>query len=121
VIIIDSSKYNYEKIEELIFETNAEDIINDDNIIKIITNIDDLMDITNFFKDKDIEIEASELDYIPDNLIKITDFDKALKFIKMFEAFEYDEDVQMVSSNEDISDELINKVREFIKKNTFNT
>ena len=39
----------------------------------------------------------------------------------MFEAFENDEDVSLVSSNEEISDELGRKVEEFIEKNTFNT
>jgi hypothetical protein len=29
----------------------------------------------------------SKLDFIPDNEVEITDFDKALKFTKMMEAF----------------------------------
>jgi len=51
----------------------------------------------------------------------MTEFDKALKFTKMIEAFNDDEDVTLVSTNEIISEELQNKVNEFIEKNTFKT
>jgi transcriptional/translational regulatory protein YebC/TACO1 len=61
----------------------------------------------------------SKLDFVPENDIKIDDFDKALKFKKMLEAFNEDEDVSLVSSNESISEELENQVDEFIEKNTF--
>jgi len=63
----------------------------------------------------------SKSDFIPDNDVEITEFDKALKFKKMIDAFDEDEDVQTVSSNEIISDELSQEVDEFIEKNTFKT
>jgi transcriptional/translational regulatory protein YebC/TACO1 len=63
----------------------------------------------------------SKLDFISDNDIEITDFEKALKFTKMIEAFDEDEDVNIVSSNEIISEDLQKKVDEFIEKNTFRT
>ena len=119
VIIIDSSKYNYDQIEEFVFETTAEDITLEQDIIKIITSIDDFRIVEEFFKWKGIELEASELDYIPDNEIEITEFDKALKFKKMFEAFEEDEDVATISTNEIIPEELEKQVDEFIEKNSF--
>jgi transcriptional/translational regulatory protein YebC/TACO1 len=52
---------------------------------------------------------------------EITDFDIALKIIKMLEAFDEDEDVQDVFINADIDDELQAKVLDFIEKNTFKT
>jgi transcriptional/translational regulatory protein YebC/TACO1 len=63
----------------------------------------------------------AKLDFIPDNDVEITDFDKALKFTKMIEAFDEDEDVNIVSSNEIISEDLQKQVNEFIEKNTFRT
>jgi len=91
------------------------------NYIKIITAIDDFSEVEKFFEEKGIEILESKLDYIPDNEVEITDFDKALKCKKMIEAFEEDEDVESVSSNEKISDELEKEVEAFIEKNTFKT
>jgi len=119
VIFIDPAKHDYDSIEEIIFDTNAEDVIVEDSYIKIITSIDDYHDIEKTFEDKNIEIMESKLDFVPDNYVDITDFDKALKFKKMVEAFNEDEDVAQVSTNEVISDELDNEVDEFINKNTF--
>jgi len=64
---------------------------------------------------------TEKIDFIPDTETEITEFDKALKFTKMMEAFDEDEDVNTVSSNEIISPELQKEVDEFIEKNTFRT
>jgi len=121
VIFIDPSIYSYETIEELVFETDAQDIMQEAWYIKIITSPEDLHTVESFFVEKQIELVESKLDYIPDNEVEIDDFDKALKFTKMIEAFDEDEDVNIVSSNEDISDDLQKQVDEFIEKNTFRT
>ncbi len=121
IILINSSKYNYDNIEELTFETEAEDIITQNNIIKITTNVDSLQEITEYFVKNNIEIDSSEMEYIADNTINITDFDHALKIVKMIEAFEEDEDVESVHTTENINDILLKEVLEFIEKNTFRT
>ncbi len=119
VIFIDPTKYDYERIEELVFETNAEDIISEDSYIKITTSIEDYQDVEKFFWEKEIELLESKLDYVPDNEVEITDFDKALKIKKMIESFQEDEDVSLVSTNETIGEELDKEVDDFIEKNTF--
>lgn len=121
VIFIDPTKYNYDDIEEMIFETDAEDIIKDKNYIKILTSIEDFESVEKILEEKNIDLLESKLDFVPDSDIVIEDFDKALKFKKMIEAFNEDEDVSLVSSNEIISEELDKKVEEFIEKNTFKT
>ncbi len=121
VIFIDPNIHSYDSIEELVFDTDAQDIISEAWYTKIITAPEDLHSVETFFSDKNIEIFESKLDYIPDNEMEIDDFDKALKFTKMLEAFDADEDVNIVSSNEIISPELQKEVNEFIEKNTFRT
>lgn len=121
VLFIDPTKHDYDSVEELVFETKAKDIINEENYIKIITDVEDFMEIEKFLEEKGIEIMESKLDYIPENDMEITEFDKALKFKKMMEAFDEDEDVNIVSTNEIISPELEKEVDEFIEKNTFRT
>ena len=120
-IIINSDKYSYEKIEELVFETDAEDIKKNWNIITIITSAEKLDEITKFFEKNWINIDESNTKFIPENKIELTDFDKTLKFKKMIEAFEEDEDVESVSSNEIINIDLYEKVEDFIEKNKFKT
>ena len=121
VIFIDPAKYDYEHIEELVFETAAEDIQKEDNYIKIISSLEDYHDVEKFFEENNIELLESKIDFVPDNEVEITDFDKALKFKKMIEAFDEDEDVSLVSSNEILSSELEKEVDDFIEKNTFRT
>ncbi len=121
VIFIDTSKHSFDQIEELIYDTNAEDIISEESYIKIITAIEDFNDVEKFLEGKWIEIMEAKLDFVADNEVEVTEFDKALKFIKMIEAFNEDEDVNTVSSNELISEELTKEVEDFIEKNTFRT
>lgn len=121
VIFINPEKYNSDYIEELVFETDVQDFISEDWYIKIITEIEDFNTVIKFFEKKDIDILESKIDFIPDNETEITEFDKALKFTKMIEAFHEDEDVNTVSTNEIISDELHKEVDDFIEKNTFKT
>ena len=121
VIFIDPEKHNSEEIEELVYDTNAEDFIVQDWYIKIITSVEDYHDVEKCFEDKNIAILESKLDFVPDNDVEITEFGKALKFTKMIEAFNDDEDVAQVSTNEVIAPELQKEVDDFIEKNTFRT
>ena len=82
LIIINPLNHNYDDVEKITFDTEAQDIVLEDDMIKIITLIDDLDNISLFLKEKWIDLEYSEVDYIPDNKIEITDFDKALKLKK---------------------------------------
>lgn len=119
VIFIDPKQYEYDAIEEIVFETSAEDIIAEDSYIKIITSADDFRDVEKVFEEKQIEIMESKLDFVPDNYTDVTEFEKALKFVKMIEAFNEDEDVALVSSNEVITDEMMQEVHEYIEKHSF--
>lgn len=103
------------------FETAAQDILQEAGYIKIICEIEDLHAIETFFESKNISLFEAKIDYIPSNEIELSEFEKVLKFTKMLEAFDEDEDVNFVSSNEIISPELQSEVDAFIEKNTFRT
>ena len=77
IIFIDPSKHSYDSIEELIFETNAEDIISEETYIKVITSIDDHNEVEKYLEDKGIELLESKIDFVADNEIEIQDFKKA--------------------------------------------
>jgi len=121
IIFIDINKYSYDIVEEIIFDTDAEDISKTDSYIKIITNVNDLYKIEKTLESKWVDILESKLDFLADTEIEIIDFERALKFKKMMEAFDEDEDVNIVSTNEIISSELEKEVELFIEKNTFRT
>ena len=104
-----------------IFDTNAENLEFEEWYIKIVSSLDDHHSVEQFLEWKEIELLESKIDFIPSNEIEIDDFDKALKFKKMIEAFEEDEDVSFIASNELLNSELNDKVEDFIEKNTFRT
>jgi transcriptional/translational regulatory protein YebC/TACO1 len=119
VIFIDPVKHDYESIEEIAFETDIEDMIMEAGYIKITTGLEDFSTVEKYLEEKNIELFEAKTDYIPDTEVEVEDFDKALKFTKMLEAFNADEDVEFIATNEVISDELQTKVDDFIEKNTF--
>ncbi len=121
VIIIDSQIHDYDSIEELVMETEAEDISLEGREIKIIAALEDFVWVEKFLSEKNITMHSAELEYVPDNTVEITDFDKAIKYTTLIHAFEDDEDVQAVYANWDISEQLDSEVHEFIEKNTFRT
>jgi len=121
IFMIDTSKYNASELEEMIFETAAEDFFEEDGMMKILTDISDFWVVMKFFEEKNIPLEFAEIDAIPSTLLDITDFDQALKIIKLLDALEEDEDVQKVSANMNIAPELQQEVHEFIEKNSFKT
>lgn len=121
LVFIDLEKYSQESLEELVFETAVEDYLVEEWLFKIVTSLEDFAKVKNFFKEKNIELSFADLDYIPNNEIEVTDFDNALKLIKMLEAFKEDEDVEKVTMNMIIPESLEEEVHAFIEKNTFRT
>lgn len=119
VIFIDPAKHDFDSVEEIAFETDIEDMVMEAGYIKITTELEDFATVEKFLEEKNIELFEAKMDYIPDTEVEVDDFDKALQFTKMMEAFNTDEDVEFVATNEIISDELQTKVDDFIEKNTF--
>jgi transcriptional/translational regulatory protein YebC/TACO1 len=50
IIFIDPTKHNYNSIEEIIFETNAEDIISEETYIKVITSVEDYHEVEKYLE-----------------------------------------------------------------------
>ncbi|MCT4616705.1 MAG: YebC/PmpR family DNA-binding transcriptional regulator [Candidatus Gracilibacteria bacterium] len=119
VIIISLEKYSFDELEELIFETSAEDYSEEDGMFRVFTTVEDFKDTKAFFEGKNIELEFADFDYIADNQAEVTEMDKALKITKMMEMFEEDEDVENVYNNANISSNLQKEVDDFIEKNSF--
>lgn len=121
VITFNKAKTDESKIEELIFETNVDDMKTTEKEIRLICPIENLKQVSDFFKEKWFNYEKANIEYIPNNEVEVTEFDKALKIIKMVEALDEDEDIEDYSLNATMSDELKKEISDFIEKNTFKT
>lgn len=112
---------NIDSFEEKIFDTPAEDYEILDNNIIVWTTTNNLIETKKLLIDFGYEILESSFFYKAKNYTEITDFDTALKLYKMFEAFNEDEDVEVVYNNADISDSLWKEVETYVNEKTFRT
>ncbi len=93
----------------------------DENEVRVISQKQDLASVVKYLKEASMDISEYSLGYVPNTLSEVTDFDKALKIIKLVEDLEGDEDIEKVWHNYNISDELQNQVLDALEKARFRT
>ena len=57
-----------------------------------------------------VEADSSELAYLPNNVVQITDEDSAKKVLKLVESLEELEDVKAVHGNYDMDESLLEAI-----------
>lgn len=110
-----------DSVELAIIETSAQDYHIEWNNITIMTDSTQLIAVRDALVQQWYTPKKASLEYIPKNYIEVTDFDAILKIYKMFEAFDQDEDVELLWNNADISDGLWHQAQSKIEENTFRT
>ncbi|NUJ97983.1 YebC/PmpR family DNA-binding transcriptional regulator [Candidatus Gracilibacteria bacterium] len=121
VLVFEKENTDISKLEELVFETDVEDMKEEDDIVKLIVAPESFGEVRKFFLNKGFTINESGTEFIPNNEVEVNEFDKVLKITKMIEALEEDEDVEDYAMNYNIDEKLQEEVDEFIEKNTFRT
>ncbi|MBU2645682.1 YebC/PmpR family DNA-binding transcriptional regulator [bacterium] len=113
IIEVKKDTIDEDTLTEYIIEGGAEDIdISDEQVYSIATEPSDLGSVHKYLEEKEVKIESSGLDLIPQNRIEIDDVSKAAQVIKFIEALEDDDDVQNVYSNFDISESVLQQLEE---------
>jgi len=107
VKISDSKK---EDIELSAIDAGAEDIKGEGDVIEIYTAPTMLHEVNENLKKHGINIESAELLLIPRESVKIENKEEARKVLDFMDALEEDEDVTNVSSNFDVSEELMEQL-----------
>ncbi len=105
-IYIDASRYNEEAVFESALESGAEDVLVEDDYYIIVTSSQDFIPVKDNLAEKGITFGDSEISMIPNNTIKVEGKD-AVKVLRLMEALEDHDDVQRVSSNFDIDEEVL--------------
>ena len=108
-IYIDAEKYDEETVFLEATELGAEDIVKESGLHVVTTAAEDLSRVREGLEKKGIEISEAELAMMPASTIKLEERD-AEKVLKLMEAIEDNEDVQRVSSNFDIDEEVMRKL-----------
>jgi len=99
-----------ETVMEIVLEAGADDVTETDDGFEITCLPDDYEAVSNALQNAGIEPEESQLSLMPKDRAVIHDADTAAKVLKLMEMLDDHDDVQHVSSNVDIPDEVMEQL-----------
>jgi len=106
IISFDDTKYDEDSIIETSLEAGAEDVSHEGNTIEVLTEPDSFEDVLNELEKAGFtDHQMAEVSKIPDTNIQL-DPETTKKAIKLIEKLDDHDDVQSVSSNLDIPDDM---------------
>ena len=109
MIVIDGSNADEEQLYEIALENGAEDIDSEEGIYEILSSVEAFESLHRVIVEAGIECQEAGISLIPNNSVKL-DRSHALSVLKLINALEDQDDVQSVSANFDIPDEILNEI-----------
>ena len=100
-------KIDEDSLTELALENDAEDVIVEDDHYEVICETAHYDKIAEALSIAEVLPDSSELAYLPNNLVQVTDEDAARKILKLVVNLEELDDVKAVHGNYDIEDALL--------------
>jgi len=110
-IIIEGNKITEDELMELALNAGADDVVNEDGMFTVYTSVQDYNKVLEAIKAKGITPVSARIGFIPQNYIK-PDTKDAESVLKLIENLEEHDDVQNVSSDLDIDENLLNSMQE---------
>jgi YebC/PmpR family DNA-binding regulatory protein len=98
------------KLMELVLEAGADDFVQSEDGYEITCQPDNYQAVSNALVTAGIEPEASQLGLVPKDQVEITDPDTAAKVLKLMDLLDDHDDVQNVSSNYNIPDDVMGQL-----------
>lgn len=105
--LISADNTSEDDLMEVALEAGAEDIKNQGDHFEVITELSEFDAVAKALEEQGITCESSEIVYLPNNLVTITDPDIAKQVIRLTEALDDLEDVKAVHANYDIDEQCI--------------
>ncbi len=104
IITIDRQAYDEEQMMELALECGADDVIDDEDVWTIQTNMEDFTSVRDALEGKGVAMQSAALAMVPQNLVAV-DADVAEKVMRLMDALDDNDDVQNVYVNADFPDD----------------
>jgi YebC/PmpR family DNA-binding regulatory protein len=104
MITVKSDAVDEEKLMELALEAGAEDVISEGEVFEVITSPTGFHKVKEAIAAAQVPIEAAEVAFIPVNSVPL-ESEKAEKLLKLIDALDDNEDVQVVSHNAQLPDD----------------
>jgi YebC/PmpR family DNA-binding regulatory protein len=109
-ILIAKEKIDEDSLTELALENDAEDVIVEQEHYEVVCETAHYDKIAEALSNKGVLPDSSELAYLPNNLVQVTDEDAARKILKLVDNLEELEDVKAVHGNYDMDDALLDSL-----------
>ena len=97
-------------LTELALENDAEDVVVEKEHYEVICETGQYDKLADAFCKAEVSPDSSELAYLPENLVPVTDEEVARKVLKLVESLEDLEDVKAVHGNYDIDEALLETI-----------
>ena len=106
VIQFSKEKYTEDQLMEAALEAGADDLRDEGDVWEIQTAMADFNAVREAFEAAGLEMISAELNQVPQTTMEV-DLETARKLLRFIELLEYNDDVQNVYSDADISDEIM--------------
>ena len=106
IISFDKGAYSDEKIMEIGLEAGAEDIVDEGDVVEVVTAPGDFEVVRQAFEDAGLTPSGAELTMVPQNTIDV-DAEAGRKLMKLVDALEDNDDVQNVHANFELPEEVL--------------
>ena len=106
VIVVAREDADEDQLMEIAIESGADDVTTSESIYEVICAPSAFEGVRDAIREAEITIQSSDLSMIAENNV-VLDIDAARKVLNLVEALEEHDDVQSVSSNFDIPDDVL--------------
>ena len=108
-VILLEGEIEEEPLLEASMEGGADnyEILEDSQGVEVYTEVTNLENLNQVLQSQDLPVKEVELRWIPNNMIEISDLEDMRSLVKLIDTLESLDDVQNVTANFDLSDELI--------------
>lgn len=107
--VISKDQIGEEKLFELALEAGADDVVSSGDNYEVTCPIDAYQDVSQAFADAKLNTEVEEFSRIPENTVDL-DAKDGKKVLRLLEALEDSEDVQSVTANFNLDDDVMAQV-----------
>lgn len=110
IIAVPTEGNDEDRVLEIVLEAGAEDLTVEGDVFEIMTDPKDFLAVRDALSAAEIGVASSEVTRIPGSTVKIESEGDAHKILSLIEILEDNEDIQKVSANFDIPDEILEKL-----------
>jgi len=105
--LISSDQTEEDKLMDVVVEAGAEDVVNNGDHFEVLCEMTEFDNVVQALEQAGIATESSELAYLPQTPVPVTDADVARQILRLIDLLEELEDVKSVFANFDIADDLL--------------